>query len=156
MNRLLSLWQRCANKPLGKAIFGRLISWQAPYFATIAPRFEVFEAGHVRVSMRKRRAVQNHIATIHAIALCNLAELAAGTMMEASLPSNMRWLPKGMQVDYLAKAESDVVAECRLPEFPTDQASDLPITVEIVDTHGKLVCRAIITMYISPRRRKPE
>ena len=60
--------------------------------------------------MRKRRAVQNHIGTVHAIAMCNLAEIAAGTMTEISIPASMRWLPKGMQVEYLKKADSDVEA----------------------------------------------
>ena len=60
--------------------------------------------------MTKRRAVTNHIGTVHAIAMCNLAELAAGTMTEISIPPSMRWLPKGMAVEYLKKAESDVEA----------------------------------------------
>ncbi len=85
MNRVLSLWQTLENKPLGKWLFSRIICWKAPYFATIKPRFEEFRPGFSRVSMPKRRAVHNHIQTVHAIALCNLAEIGAGTMMEASL-----------------------------------------------------------------------
>ena len=68
--------------------------------------------------MRKRRAVQNHIGTVHAIAMCNLAEMAAGTLTEISIPASMRWLPKGMQVQYLRKAETDVRPSRPWPTWP--------------------------------------
>lgn len=32
--------------------------------------------GFARVSMQKRRAVTNHVRTVHAIAMCNLTQLA--------------------------------------------------------------------------------
>lgn len=152
MSGILPLWNTWQKRPLGKAIFSKLVCAKAPYFGSIKPRFEVLEQGHAVVSMKKRRAIHNHIGTVHAIAMCNLAELAAGTMTEASLPPHMRWLPKGMQVDYLAKAETDLTAECRLPDFPIDQSSDVPVTVSIKDTKSKEVCRAVITMYVSPRK----
>ena len=48
--------------------------------------------------------MHNHLGTVHAIALCNLAELSAGVMTDAAIPPDMRWIPKGMSVDYLKKA----------------------------------------------------
>ena len=80
MNAALSAWRRLQAKPFGKAIFSRAVCFKAPYFGTISPRFAELQPGRARVSMRKRRAVQNHIGTVHAIAMCNLAELAAGTV----------------------------------------------------------------------------
>ena len=32
-----------------------------------------------------------------------LAEFAGGLMTDATIPASMRWIPKGMQVDYLGK-----------------------------------------------------
>ncbi len=106
----LDLWKRCEALPFGKAIFSRIICWKAPYFGSIRPRFEEFGPGRARVSMRKRRAVTNHIGTVHAIAMCNLAELAAGTMTEVTIPPSMRWLPKGMRVEYVKKATTGIEA----------------------------------------------
>ena len=103
--------------------------------------------------MRKRRAVTNHIGTVHAIAMCNLAELAAGTMTEATIPPAMRWLPKGMAVEYLRKAESDVEAHARVGRIAEGPGRDVPVTVEVKDRAGEIVCRAVITMWVSPRRR---
>jgi acyl-coenzyme A thioesterase PaaI-like protein len=111
-NRLLQQYGKLAGLPFGKKLFSLALCQQAPYFSSIAPRFETLEPGLVVVGMPERRAVHNHIGTVHALAIGNLCELAAGTMMEASLPRTHRWIPKGMDIQYLAKAESDLVARC--------------------------------------------
>jgi uncharacterized protein (TIGR00369 family) len=153
VNRALVFWQRCEGLPFGKAHFSRVVCWKAPYFGTISPRFEELRPGFARVSMKKRRGVQNHIGTVHAIAMCNLAELAAGTMTEVSIPAAMRWLPKGMQVEYLKKAETGVEATATLAEVGEGPGREVPVTVEIRDAAGVVVCRAVITMWVSPRRK---
>jgi acyl-coenzyme A thioesterase PaaI-like protein len=152
MNRVLSLWQKLDDKPFGKWLFSRIICWKAPYFATIRPRFEELKPGYARVSMSKRRAVHNHIGTIHAIALCNLAELGAGTMMEASLSPKMRWLPKGMTVEYLKKAETAVEAHCVATDIVDGAAREVVVSVEIRDRQSQVVTKAAITMWVSPRK----
>ena len=121
-------WERLENMPFGKTLFSRVICWKAPYFASISPCIEEFRPGFARVSMKKRRAVQNHIGTVHAIAMCNLAEMAAGTLTEISIPASMRWLPKGMQVEYLKKAETDVEAHARVGAVEEGIAQDVPVT----------------------------
>jgi acyl-coenzyme A thioesterase PaaI-like protein len=153
MNQVLSMWQKLETKPLGKWLFSRIVCWKAPYFATIKPRFEEMRPGYSRVTMPKRRAVHNHIQTIHAIALCNLAELGAGTMMEASLSKNMRWLPKGMTVQYLKKAETTAEAICIAADIADGPARDVVVNVDIRDASGASVAQAAITMWVSPRKK---
>ncbi len=152
MNQALTIWNRLQDKPLGKWLFSRIICWKAPFFGTIAPRFEILRPGYAKVSMKKRRAVQNHIGTVHAIAACNLAELAAGTMMEASLPASMRWLPKGMAVQYRKKCETDLIAEATADDLAAGPAREVPVSVDMRDAHGTVVVHADITMYVSPRK----
>lgn len=153
MSPALAAWRRLETKPFGKALFSRLVCWKAPYFATIAPRFEELRPGFARVAMRKRRAVTNHIGTVHAIAMCNLAELAAGTMTDATIPDSMRWLPRGMNVEYLKKASSDVEAVATAGEIGEGEAREVPVAVELRDRAGELVCRAVIAMWVAPRKR---
>ena len=153
MNAALAAWRRLEGKPLGKTLFSRAICFKAPYFSSISPRFAELGPGRARVSMRKRRSVQNHIGTVHAIAMCNLAEIAAGTVTEVSIPEGMRWLPKGMTVEYLRKAETDVEATATLPGVEEGAARDVPVTVEVKDAAGELVCRAVITMWVTPRKK---
>jgi uncharacterized protein (TIGR00369 family) len=149
----LGAWRRFESLPFGKALFSRLVCFKAPYFATISPRFEELRPGYARVSMKRRRGVTNHIGTVHAIAMCNLAELAAGTMTEVSIPASMRWLPKGMQVEYVKKSSGGVHAVATLPEVAESAGREVPATVEIRDEMGEVVCRATITMWVSPRRK---
>jgi uncharacterized protein (TIGR00369 family) len=152
VNQALAAWRKLEGKPLGKMLFSRAICFKAPYFATISPRFEELRPGYARVSMKKRRAVTNHIGTVHAIAMCNLAELAAGTLTEISIPASMRWLPKGMAVEYLKKSRGGIHAVATLPEVAEGAGRDVPATVEMKDDAGELVCRATITMWVSPRK----
>ena len=152
MNKALAAWRKLEAKPLGKALFSRVICFKAPYFATISPRFEELRPGYARVSMKKRRGVTNHIGTVHAIAMCNLAELAAGTLTEISIPASMRWLPKGMTVEYLKKSRGGIHAVATLPEVTEGAGREVPATVEMKDDAGELVCRATITMWVSPRK----
>lgn len=151
-NFTMSTWQRLADKPLGKWAFSRLLCWKVPYFGSINPRFEELRPGYSVVRIRKHRAIKNHIGTVHAIAICNLAEIAAGTMCDATMPKSHRWIPKGMTVEYLKKAETDLKAVATIDPMPTFvEAFDLPITVNVTDTNDQTVVRAVINMWITPK-----
>lgn len=147
----LAMWQRLAPYPIGRWLFARAVCRRAPYFATISPRFHELTRQRCRVSMRKRRRVENHIGTIHALAMGNLCELAAGVLMEAATPRNMRWIPKGMQIRYLAKAPTDVSATAQIEPASWSTAQDVIVPVSVTDATGTEVVRADITMYVSPR-----
>lgn len=153
---LLSLYRRITRWPCGQWLFSRAVCLRAPYFATIAPRFVALEPGRCEVRMRDRWRVHNHIGTVHAIALCNLAELSAGVMAEATLPSDARWIPKGMSVEYLSRAKGSMhavaVPEMALPPVG-DAGQEWPVRVEIVDPAGMTVFRARVMMWVSPRKR---
>jgi acyl-coenzyme A thioesterase PaaI-like protein len=103
--------------------------------------------------MKKRRAVHNHIGTVHAIAMCNMAELVMGVCVEASLNPELRWIPVGMEVDYLKRAMTDLVAECRLENWQDWDVGDIVAPVSITDTNGVVVCAARIRLRLS---KKPE
>ena len=150
-SRALKLYERLATKPLGKWLFAEIICLNAPYFGTIAPRFHELRAGYCQVSMRKRRGVLNHIGTVHALAVGNLCELAAGMLMEATLPPDMRWIPRGMTIEYLGKAKTDVTASARLDKTEWSESENIGVPVTAVDKDGKEVVRAVITMYVSKK-----
>ena len=102
--------------------------------------------------MKKRRAVENHIGTVHALAMGNLCELAAGMCTEVTIPVGMRWIPRGMTIEYLAKAETDVMATARLDKTEWAGAENVGVPVTVTDSAGKEVVRAVISMYVSPKR----
>lgn len=148
----LRTWNRLNATALGRWIYSRVVCYRAPYFSSISPLFVELRAGHAVVTMRKRRKVTNHIGTVHAIAMANLCEIAAGTMTEASIPQDMRWIPKGMTIQYLAKATTAVTATADLPAVSSGESQDAIVTVDVRDTSGTVVVHADITMYVSPRK----
>jgi len=153
-NRVLKLWNTLSSKPGGAWLFSQAIARKAPYFMTIRPRFTVVESGRTEVVAKRRRAVENHIGTFHAIALCNLAEAAMGIAAEATLPATHRWLPKTMTVRYLKKAGSDMRAVATIdPKTVYGPAGfDLPVTVDVFDTAGVKVFDAVITVWVTPKK----
>lgn len=148
----LRIYQRLNRLPAGAWLFSKALCWKAPYFSTIKPRVRLLEPGLSQWSLKKRRAVQNHIGSVHALAMGNLCEICAGTAMEASLPAGKRWIPKGMQIDYLKRAMTDLVGEARLAPEALQHDGDVPVQVEVKDRQGDPVVRATITMYVSSRK----
>src|SRR5579863_3111128 len=106
----LTLFRRLGASASGRWLYSRLICLRAPYFATIAPLVLELAPGRCVVRLRDRRRVRNHIGTVHAIALCNAAELAAGLATDAAIADAQRWIPKGMSVHYLRKASGTLTA----------------------------------------------
>ncbi len=151
---VLALYRRITRWPLGHWLFSRAVCLRAPYFASIAPRFIALEPGRCVVRIHDRRRVHNHIGTVHAIALCNMAELSAGVMTDATIPASMRWIPRGMVVEYLAKATGTMYATAT-PEAPAEEATSghvWPVCVSVRNHAGEEVFRARIDMWVSPRR----
>ena len=152
MKKVMRVYQTCLKLPLGKYIFSKLICLKAPYFASISPRFIELRPGYCEILLRKRRAVTNHLNSVHAIAMCNVSELAAGTMLEASIPEKMRWIPKGMTVSYLKMAKTDLKAACKIPAAGLDQPGEFPMEVNLEDENGQKVFTAVITMHLSKKK----
>ena len=96
--------------------------------------------------------MQNHIATVHSIALCNAAELAGGLATNAAIAPSQRWIPKGMTVRYLRKATGTLTATAAVVVPAADApAQDAHALVEVRNAAGEVVFDADITMWISVR-----
>tara|TARA_R110002020_G_scaffold159346_1_gene343097 strand:+ start:3264 stop:3752 length:489 start_codon:yes stop_codon:yes gene_type:complete len=152
-NYLLKLYHKTLSYPFGRALFSRMFAAKAPYFRSIKPTITDLQPNHCELTFKKRKAVQNHIGTVHAIALCNGLEMAMGALAEASIPKHLRWIPKGMTVNYTAKADSDI----RIVASTDPQAwklGDLPVTVQGFRRDGTLVIDGVITIYISEKPTK--
>lgn len=150
---VLATWRRLSALPAGRWLFARLVCRAAPYFATIRPAVLVLRRGRCEVALAKRRAVENHLGTVHAIAICNLAELAAGLVSDVTVPATHRWIPKGMSVDYLKKATTGLRAVASLDLLPELGASaEIPVHVEVLDAAGEAVLRAVIRMWVTRGR----
>ena len=151
VNPLARHFERFGGTALGRWAFSQAVVTRAPFFGSISPRIERLEPGYARLSMKNRRSVHNHIGTVHAIAMCNMAELVMGTCVEASLDPALRWIPVGMEVEYLKRATTDLVAECRLENWQAWEVGNVTVPVSITNTHGDVVCAARIRLRLSPK-----
>jgi acyl-coenzyme A thioesterase PaaI-like protein len=158
VSQVLSLWRKASGLPvvgsaLGTRVFSLAFAQKAPYFFSVRPRFTVIEPNRAELVIRDRRGVHNHLGTVHAIALCNGLEAAMGALAEATIPPDKRWIPKGMEVGYTAKATSDVtcIAETD-PEQWTSDDPDLPVRVRGVLDDGTVVVEGVIRLWITSKQ----
>ena len=144
-----------ADNALGHAVFSAAMSIRVPYFASVLPRVTKFGTRALRGPLPQMWGVHNHLGTFHAIAACNLAEVAMGMLSEATVPNSHRWIPKSMKVDYLAKAETGLRAVARLETLPDfaaiESGTELLVPISIFDRGGKEVVHAEITTWVSPK-----
>lgn len=150
-NSLLDLYRKITRWPCGHWLFSRAVCFKAPYFGSISPTITRLENGRCEARIKDRRAVHNHIGSVHAIALCNLAELCAGMMTDASLPKDMRWIPKGMTVSYLKRAKGSMHATATPATaiMSATESYELPVKVDVLDDAGEKVFQAEIRMWLS-------
>ncbi|MDX1389005.1 MAG: DUF4442 domain-containing protein [Acidobacteriota bacterium] len=148
--RLRTMWVRQSRVPGGGLIFNRLLRWLIPYSATIGARVVELEPGHARVVMRDRRRVRNHLNSIHAIALANLAELTTGLAFNVGLPDGVRAILKGIRVDYLKKSRGTITAECTCAVPSRVEEAQYEIAAELRDEAGDVVVHARATWLTGP------
>lgn len=150
-NYVLAQWNRLSGYPGGKWLFSKVVASRAPYFKTISPLIEELRPNFAQVSLKKRRALENHIGTVHVIAICNLLEIAMGACAEASIPKNLRWIPKGMSLDYTAKAGSDIHATAEIDPAQW-RPGDLDVKVTAYDSNNVVVVKGVIRLWISEKK----
>ncbi|MGH3383713.1 MAG: hotdog fold domain-containing protein [Nocardioidaceae bacterium] len=150
MPSVLGLFDLLGRVPKGRLLFSVAFARKAPYFASVKPRFTELRPHRAALVVANRRAVHNHIGTVHAIAVCNGLEAAMGALAEATIPAGKRWLPKGMQVEYVAKATSDI--SCVAETTEADWAGpDVPVTVTATRDDGTVVVRGVIQLWVTDK-----
>jgi acyl-coenzyme A thioesterase PaaI-like protein len=153
MTRTLHLYERISRFPLGKTIFSKGVSFRAPYFSTIHPHVTDLRPGYSQIEIKDRRSIRNHLGSINAGALCTLSELTGGLALEATIPRNLRWIPREMTVQYMKKARGRLVSQCSI-DPSTLIPGDIKVPLEIKDDSGETVLNAVIVFHVSERKEK--
>jgi len=150
-NPIRSAWDRLHGLPGGRRVFSALVGRVAPYTGTIGAVIEALEVGYSRVGLADRRAVRNHLRSIHAVALANLAELTGNVALAYSLPDDARFIVAGMEIEYLKKARGQLTAECDCPVPADSERREYMVPVSIRDRSGIEVTRATLRSLVGPK-----
>jgi acyl-coenzyme A thioesterase PaaI-like protein len=150
-NDILRRWQRLSALPGGKTIFSIGVGRMAPYTGTISPRVQELRPGYARVRMRDRRGVRNHLRSVHAIALMNLAEVTSGLAMLAGMPGDARAILTNLGIEYKKKARGPLEAECTTSPPASSERREYQLEALVRDAAGDEVARATARWLVGPR-----
>ncbi|MBX7150468.1 DUF4442 domain-containing protein [bacterium] len=151
-NSLVKQWQFVNRLPLGKHIFSRMIGLYIPYTGSISAKVIELKPGYARVQLRDRRKVRNHLNSIHAIALANLAEFTGNLAVVAGMPRDARFIVKNFSIEYLKKARGTLIGECSSAVIESNAKQDIEVKVAIKNKDGEIVAAAVMQTLIGPKK----
>lgn len=152
------LYAKLASKPGGRALFGALVAFKAPFFLASQPRLRKLRPGFAEARLGKWWLMNNHIKTFHVISALNGAEFVMGCLAEVSIPATHRWLPQGMTAEYLSKSSGSLTvrATADLPNFaeitPETGGRQIPVRCEFIDAKGNHPIAATINIWVTAKK----
>jgi acyl-coenzyme A thioesterase PaaI-like protein len=151
--RLLRLWERLHRRPGGRALFAALLGRMVPYTGSMGARIEELSPGRAVASLRDRRAVRNHLGSVHAVALVNLGEVVTGLAVLTALPPGVRGIVTRLSAEYLHKARGRLTATARADQLGLEtvtETRELDVTAEIRDRSEQVVVRITARWRVGP------
>jgi len=150
-HRVVKAWNKLGHNALGRKLFNLILARTVPYSGNI--KAEVLELGNgeVTISMKDRRAVRNHLKSIHAIALANLGELASGMAMFSKVSNDIRAIVVDLEIKYLKKARGRLIATGKAnPPDEINESTKSIVYAEIKDSDGDIVATVNVHWLLSP------
>lgn len=153
-NVVRDLWDRLSPLPGGKRVFSKLVGRTAPYTGTIRARVVHLEEGRSRVQMKDRPGLRNHLSSVHAVALANLAEMVGNLALVYSMPDDARFIVAGMEFDYVKKARGTIEGRCECPVPPDNTRREYLVPVTLHDPTGEVVVKATLRTLVGPKKKR--
>lgn len=148
--KLFESWQRVAKLPGSKYLWWRLLRKEVPYSSTIKAEVDRWEPGNIKLRMKDRRSVRNHLNSIHAVALMNLCELTSGLGLLSSIPDTVKGIPIRFSIDFKKKARGELTAEARVVPPEVKERVQFVLNVDVKDASQTIVCSAEVLWVLQP------
>ena len=122
----LELWRRLSPLPGGAWLFAKVFGFMVPYSGSVGPRIRVLEPGRAEVEIPDRRSNRQHLGSVHAVALMNLAEMTSGLAIMVGLPPTVRGIVTMLSMTYHKKAHGTIraIACVTVPTIGEDRDND--------------------------------
>ncbi len=150
--RFLKLWRQVSPLPGGQWLYAQIFSYMVPYSGSVRPRIRVLEPGHAEVEIPDIRANRQHLGSVHAIALMNVAEMASGLAMMAGLPENVRGIVTNLSITYHKKARGTIRAVSRVEVPKVTEDREFDVISECHDPSGAVVATATVRWRLGPTK----
>ena len=151
-NLLRTAWQTLSPLPGGKLAFAKILGTANPYTGSIGARFLELGPGHAVIQLQQRRGVQNHVNSIHAAAVFNLAEATTGLALMFGLPDDARGLPINLNINYHKKSRGLLTCRCDCTPPSTSEEQEVDLSCTIHNAVGVLVADASARWAIGPKK----
>lgn len=152
MQPMLARWNSLKSKPFGKEIFSYLAGKYVPYTGSIKAKVDVLKPGYAEILMKDRKGLRNHLNSIHAIALANLAEYAGNLALLAGLPDDARFIVKGFEIEYVKKARGFILAKSEPGVISSNEEKAYPVEVKLYDSSGDVVTICQLQTLVGPKK----
>jgi len=150
-HRVVKMWDKFGHSAAGRKFFSYMLGRTVPYSGNIKAEVLTLGDGKVTIAMNDRRAVRNHLKSIHAIALANLGELASGMAMFSKIPNSTRAIVVDLDIKYVKKARGRLIATGKAqPPAVIDSPTKSIVEAEIKDSSGDIVATINVHWLLSP------
>lgn len=147
-------WLRLRRLPAGDRLFSWALGRMVPYTGSIGAVVRELSPGRARVELSDRRKVRNHLDSIHAVALMNLAEMSTGLALNTGLPDDARAILVRLTIEYVKKARGTLTSECAIELPATNERREVPVAAVIRDEAGEVVAKAEARWLVGPANGK--
>lgn len=136
-------------------LMGRFV----PFLKTAGLQFDHISAEEVRVSVKNRRKIQNHIQGVHACAMALLAETATGFVTNMNTPDDKLILLKSMHINYTRRTVGHMQAIARIDDaaatmIAREERGNLDVPCWVYDDSGEQPVEVRMTWAWVPKKNK--
>jgi acyl-coenzyme A thioesterase PaaI-like protein len=134
--------------------FGRTVK----YTGTSGIRVELLTKERCVITLKNRKAVQNHIGSVHAVANALIAESATGYVVGMNVPDAAIPVIKTIKLDYVKRSKGDMRAEAwltpeQIEQIATREKGEVTVAVKITDAEDKEPVLAEMVWAWTPKKR---